>query len=280
MKCASCKNKTSDEQCPSRPLKGLILCGKHARSRNVRMWKDVNNLDDKATIIQKIWRGYNLRMWLKLAGPGVLNRKVCHNDEEIFSFDKMTTINPLDYFAFEEDGKIYAFDVRSITEANIFNVNPTNPYNRQLLTIDTRQRMRKICIRRQRRNIANLHDLTPKKLIDIIRCGWICVCQIIGENGFFDMPPEYFITMNRTQYVIFVTLVRNDILAWAAEHKRIDSRRYKYAYWLKRILAEYNAGANSSRLSYLTSKVLSTILNDYPEPYAICFIIMSAMHRL
>ena len=280
MKCSGCKNKTSDDQCPNKPLKGLIFCGKHARSKNVRLWKDVNNLDSKAIIIQKIWKGYNLRCWIKLSGPGVLDRKVCHNTEELYSFDDIKTVNPLDYFAFEEDGKVYGFDIRTITESNIFNVNPTNPYNRQLLSVDTRQRMRKICIRRQRRKMANLRDETPKLLVDIIKCGWVCVCQIIGENGFFDMPPEYFISMNRTQFVIFTTLIRNDILAWAAENKIRDNRKYRYAHWLKRILNEYNAGANSHRLSYLSSKVLTIILNDFPEPYPVCFIIMSAMHRL
>jgi hypothetical protein len=280
MKCAGCKNKTSEDQCPNKPLKGLIFCGKHARSKNVRVWKDVNNLDVKAVMIQKIWKGYNLRSWLKLAGPGVLNRKICHNAEELYSFDDIKSISPLDYFAFEEDSKIYAFDIRSITEANILNVNPTNPYNRQLLTNDTRQRMRKICIRRQRRKMPNLRDETPKLLGHIIRCSWVCVCQIIGENGFFDMSPEYFISMNRTQFVIFITLIRNDTLAWASENKRADTRKYRYAHWLKRILGEYNAGANAHRLSYLSSKVLTTILNDFPDPYAVCFIIMSAMHRL
>jgi hypothetical protein len=280
MKCSSCKNKSSEDQCPNKPLKGLIFCGKHARSKNARLWKDVNNLDFKAVKIQKIWKGYILRLWLKLSGPGVLDRKVCHNDEEICSLDDIKSVNPFDYFSFNEDGKIYAFDIRSITESNLFNINPTNPYNRQPLTIDTRQRMRKICIMRQRRKLSNLHDVTPKKLSDVIKCGWICVCQIIAENGFFDVPPEYFITMNRTQFVILITLIRNDILAWGAENKTRDMRKYKYAHWLKRILNEYNEGANSTRLSYVTSKILTTILNDFPEPYPICFIIMSAMHRL
>jgi hypothetical protein len=82
MKCASCKNKKSNERCASKPLKGMVLCGKHAKSKNLRLWKNVNGLDDKARLIQKIWRGYSIRHWLKIAGPGVLNRAVCHNNEE------------------------------------------------------------------------------------------------------------------------------------------------------------------------------------------------------
>jgi hypothetical protein len=84
----------------------MILCGKHAKVKNLRLWKDVNNLDDKAVIIQKVWRGHSVRDWLRIAGPGVLNRSVCHNDEELVTMDEKKSVNPFDYFAFEEGGKV------------------------------------------------------------------------------------------------------------------------------------------------------------------------------
>ena len=281
MKCTAVRNKQSFDQCSNKCLRGLIFCGKHARAKNTRLWKDVNKLDEKAILIQKCWRGFAIRQWLTLAGPGVLNRKICHNDEELVTFDERTKVHPLDYFAFEEAGKVYWFDVRSLCEASMNTINPVNPYTRAHLSTDTRQRLRKIGIRRYRRKLPTLHDpLKHLSLEETITTGWIYVCQIIGENGFFDMSPLYFSGMNRTQYFIFITLLLNDFIAWRSEHPNPGSKRGKYIIWMKRLLNEHSSGASQVRLSLLVSKVLITILNDYPEPYPVCFIIVSALHRL
>ena len=280
MKCGSCKNKTSDERCPSKPLRGLIFCGKHARVKSPRIWKDVNQLDHKIIPIQKLWRGYILRKWLKLAGPGVLNRTICHNDEELVTMDDKKSVSPLDYFAFTENDKVYWFDVRSIVGACIFSVTPTNPYTRQDLSIDTRQRLRRLCIMRQRRKILNEHTESKRNIGEVLKASWTYICQIIIENGFFDMSPLYFMSLNKTQLYVFITMIRNDMIALAAEHTSPESRRHKYVYWLKRLQDQHESNVSVIELSYFTSKILSTILNDLMEPYPMCFIIMSAMHRL
>ena len=280
MKCGSCKNKTSDERCPSKPLRGLIFCGKHARMKSPRIWKDVNQLDHKIIPIQKLWRGYILRKWIGLAGPGVLNRSICHNDEELVTMDDKKSVSPLDYFAFTENDKVYWFDVRSIVGACIFSVTPTNPYTRQDLSIDTRQRLRRLCIMRQRRKILNEHTEPKRNIGEVLKASWTYICQIIIENGFFDMSPLYFMSLNKTQLYIFITMIRNDMVALAAEHTSPESRRHKYVYWLKRLQDQHDSNVSVIELSYFTSKILSTILNDLMEPYPMCFIIMSAMHRL
>ena len=281
MKCASCKNKTSTDQCTSKPLKGMILCGKHVKVKNLRLWKDVNNLDDKVIIIQKVWRGYVIRHWLKNAGPGVLNRSVCHNEEELVTLDAKNDIYPLDYFSFEEKGKVYWFDVRSISENSMLKVEPLNPYTREPLTIETRKRLRQICFQRHRRHLENIHDVTRKRTIDeIILSTWTRVCQIIIENGFFDMSPFYFTSLNKTRLFIFNTIIQKDLVAWAAEHTSTQSRRHHYVFWMKRLLGEFSPEVGSKRLTFLTGLVLTTILNDCSDNYLICFIIMSALHRL
>lgn len=281
MKCASCKNKTSSEQCGSKPLKGMIMCGKHVKVKNPRLWKDINCLDDKVVIIQKIWRGYIIRHWLKMAGPGVLNRSVCHNDEELVTFDEKKSVNPFDYFSFEEGGKIYWFDIRSLSENCMLKVEPLNPYTREPLTIDTRRRLRQLCIKRHRKNLNNMHNVFDKRSVDeIILSTWTHVCQIIVENGFFDMSPLYFTSLNKTRLFIFNTIIQKDLVALAAEHTSTLSRRHKYVFWMKRVLGEFSTLTDNKRLSYLTARVLATILNDCLDNYGICFIIMSALHRL
>jgi hypothetical protein len=281
MKCASCKNKTSTDQCTSKPLKGLILCGKHAKVKNLRLWKDVNSLDDKAILIQKVWRAYSIRHWLKIAGPGVLNRSICHNDEELVTLDEKKSVSPLDYFSFEEGGKVYWFDVRSISESSMLKVEPLNPYTREPLSIETRRRLRQICIKRHRKNLHNMHNISDRRSIDeIILSTWTHVCQIITENGFFDMSPLYFTSLNPTRLIIFNTMIQKDLVAWAAEHGSKLSRRHRYVFWMKRLFGEFSIGVDPKRLIYLTGRVLVTMLNDCSDNYGICFIIMSALHRL
>lgn len=281
MKCGSCKNKRSDERCENKPLKGFLLCGKHIRCKNTRIWKDVNNLDCKAVLIQKIWRGYVIRHWLKNAGPGVLNRSVCHNDEELVTLDEKTDIHPLDYFSFEEKGKVYWFDVRSISENSMLKVEPLNPYTREPLTIETRKRLRQICFQRHRRHLDNIHDVTRKRTVDeIILSTWTHICQIMVENHFSDITPLYFTSLTKIRLSILNTIIQKDLVAWAAEHTSKQSRRHRYVFWMKRLLGEFSPEVSSKRLTFLTGLVLTTILNDCHNNYGICFIIMSALHRL
>ena len=122
----ACKNKKSTDRCQSKSLIGLSFCGHHVKSKDVRIWHIVNKVDAKVTLISKLWRGYTIRRLLKLAGPGVLNRSRCHNEEELVLAEPKEKIHPLDYFAFEEDGKVWWFDIRSLISLFRSSLNPTN----------------------------------------------------------------------------------------------------------------------------------------------------------
>ena len=279
MKCSSCKSRISDEQCPNKTLKGLIFCGKHARAKNTRLWVDVHNLNEKIIPIQKVWRGYAVRNRINLAGPGCLNRKICHNECELVSMEEKNSICPLQYFSFEESGKVYWFDIRSILEVTTNKICPENPYTRTPLTIETRQRLRKLCVKIMRSGTSITYSDKQQTFNEVLTHNWITICQIIVENGFFDMSPNYFMLLNNTQAYVFINLIRQDIAIWASEHKDKNSLRHKYTRWLKR-LSQCVSTSESHYSSYLISKILLLILIDYPEPYPICFIIMSALHRL
>jgi hypothetical protein len=281
MICSSCKNQSSFDRCTNKALKGLILCGKHAKVRSPRIWKDLHELDNKAITIQKIWRGHSIRKRLKLAGPGVLNRSVCHNEEELVTLDDKNSVSPMNYFAFEENDKVYWFDIRSLLDNCVSSINPTNPYTRQQISIETRKRLREVTLLRENYKLENTHDTTKQKSRDeIIQDSWINVCQIIVENGFFEMSHLYFTSLNRTQLFIFINILKQDLVAWAAEHSNLASRRYRYIFWIKRLLNEYNKGIDATRLSFLTARILIGILDDSLNNYPVCFMAMSALHRL
>jgi hypothetical protein len=279
--CASCKNKTSTEQCPSQAMKGLLFSGKHAKTKNKRLWADVNNGNQKATVIQKIWKGYFLRHRLKLAGEGVLKRSACHNTEELVTLDEKEKVNPLNYFSFREADKLYWFDVRSMYHILKRSARPENPYTRQPLTIETRRRLRDICRIRKKLEIENYHDPPlPEHFSELVDEKWLTVCQIIEENGFFDMNHLLFSSLNRSQMYVLINLIQMDIVAFATEHS-IRSRRYKYIHWMRACITNFEKNrANRLQCSWSVSKVLLSILYDCPENYPICFIIVSALTRL
>jgi hypothetical protein len=279
--CASCKNKTSTEQCPSQAMKGLLFCGKHAKTKTRRLWADVNNGNQKATTIQKIWRGYFIRHRLTLAGEGVLKRLNCHNTEELVTMDEKEKIHPLDYFSFREAEKLWWFDVRSLYHILKRSAKPENPYTRQPLTIETRRRLRDVCRIRKKLAIENYHDAPKPELFDtLVNEKWLTICQIIEENGFFDMNHMMFCSLNRSQLFVFLNLVQMDIVAFATEHS-IRSKRYNYIHWVRTCLSNFEKNrTNRLQCSWAVSKVLLSILYDCPENYPICFIIVSALTRL
>ena len=283
VQCASCKNKTSTDQCPSKAIKGLIFCGKHVKSKEKRIWAEVNNCNKSAVLIQKYTRGFLLRNYIKLLGEGVLNRKKCHNDEELVTLDEKTKMYPLDYFSFEEADKLWWFDVRSLNHILRTNLRPENPYTRQRLTPEIRKRLREVCRIRKRLGLFNLHD-KPKELPldEKLFQQWMHISQIIEENGFFDTNPLFFMSMNKEQIHVFLNLIHKDLEAYASEHTTPNSRRRQYVSWARNLLNGFSRRPQwrSFVCSYMVSKTLLAILNDAKENYPICFIIISALCRM
>lgn len=279
--CASCQSKTSTKQCPNQALRDIIFCGKHVKVKSPRLWSEINDVPSKAILIQRIWRGYFIRRWMRLAGPGVLKRSVCHNEEEVVTFDDKKSVSPLDYFSFEEAGKVYWFDIRSIFETMISNLNPTNPYTREPLSTDTRVRLRVLSAIRTRANRDMIHDM--KKTVTFgkaLENKWTSVCQILEENGFSDVLPNYFLMLSEIQLYAFALMLTQDITAWAAQHTSPTSRRKVYLRWVKRLSGEYLAGIDGYDLSYTTATTVYAMISNLHEPYELCFMVVSALYRL
>ena len=277
--CISCKNLKSNDRCMSRALVGLSFCGKHAKTKTKRIWSEVNDVNPKAILISKIWKGYTLRNRLKLAGPGVLNREKCHNDDELVSLDPKNKLHPLEYFAFEEAGHIWWFDIRSIIGCLNSGLVPTNPYTRQPLTIDTRRRLRKIYSYRLRTGLQTQHSLPQKTFDAAIESMWLKVSQILVENGFEDVRPTHFLRMSRSQQLVFVYYLVSDMESLSAEQPKVSQWK-RYSSILKTFQSKSIRNHHPSNISLRVGVVLSILLHEIVEPYPFCFIIMSALYRL
>lgn len=278
MYCGACRKKGSNQRCPNKSLIGLRFCGKHAKSKNVRLWSEVNNLDIPATKISKIWKGYLIRKQLDLAGPGVLKRELCHNDEELVSMEEKTRVNPLDFFSFKEADKIWWFDVRSILSCFRTNLIPSNPYTRQPLNLETRHRLREIYKFRLRNRLPTSHDQLAKKTVQqLIEYQWMRVCQNLHENGFEgEINPTHICALSKTQLFLAMTYFLRDSSELVYERPKSMIRR-KY---LRRIEHDYHFFFHAPSAHLLFSTLLLTIFNDTTEPYPYAFTFMSSLFRL
>jgi hypothetical protein len=261
------------EQCTAKALKNLQFCGRHSKAKNPRLWHKIHATDKPAILIQKIWRGWMARYLLKLAGPGVLKRSMCHNEEDLVTCEEKTKQSPEDYFGFLEGGKVYWFDICSMNQW--IRTSTTNPYTRQPLAINDRIRLREICRMRRKMYLASLHQSDHS-----LSSKWLEICQIIEENGFFDMNHQFFQNLGRSALHDFMIIVLQDLIAYADKHSK-TSRRQFYVEWVKNRIEHFR----KTQLTTLTfsEKVANTlllILYDCVNNYDVCFIIVSARCRL
>lgn len=280
MNCSSCKNLKSDDQCPNKALNGLLFCGKHAKSKNIRLWTNVHKIPEKVIKIQKVWRGYLIRNWIKECGIGCLKRSMCHNDEELVTMEHKSKQYPLDYFSFEENGKIWWFNICSITKILEDSIQPKNPYTRVPLTIETRRRLRELCIRRVKFDY-DIHYTYDKSIhmsrSEFIDKNWILISQILEENGFADIHPQLLSSMSIHQYVTLLSLFLKEMKILALEHSKTGSRRHKYVIWTRRILDRLYDSMNPD---IDVIKLFFTIFQDTKNPFPYCFIFASAIYKM
>lgn len=237
------------------------------RVRTPRVWSEVNNVAPGLVLIQKMWRGYRVRKWIREAGEGALCRRLCHNDEDVATLESKLTLSPLDFFSFRENDKLWWFDVHTIAKYASANLVPMNPYTREPLSIDTRRRLRAICLRRKLTYAASVPQL------------WLEVCQVLEENGFEKVNPVIFESLNRTQYTVFLNLMKGDIEAIVAESPN-NADRKRALIIAKHILRKYTPFADQNTASKIVALFLVNALRRYSDAYPICFAIMGSFTRL
>jgi hypothetical protein len=272
--CTSCKNIRTTDRCRSKCIKGLDVCGTHAKSKTRRNWYIINRVDSKLSKIQAIWRGYELRNALKRAGPGVLKRSICHNEEELVSLDPISKLHPLLYFAFEEGGKVWAFDINSIFNILIHNVVIQNPYTREPLSNDTRRRLRSYFFYLTRRK--NRHSVQISRN-DVVSCKLNLMTQVIHDNGFEDFKLEHISSLTSHQAFMMRSLIADDMRVLELTNKFIKFRRY-YSFLKSR---HFMPNSHPTlRLITILSIILVDIQHCPSAEYEICFLIMSALYRI
>ena len=268
--CISCKTKSSTDRCSKKAIKGLSFCGTHARAKVKRVWYTINNLDEKVSKIQKVWKGYHIRFLLKQLGVGVFKRSLVHNTDEPITLDPISSIHPFQYFSFEENGKTWAFSIDSISRIFLQDITPVNPCTRQPLSFETRRRLRWYLRYLTRKGDPILSGGVSANNKHIFQLNQLT--QILHENGFTDFRPEYFALLNSTQSLLIRSMIATDIQALS------NPRRQRYIGLLRS-----RTFMNNYKPNYTLFAILITILSHMwvpSEEYEFCFLIMSALFRL
>ena len=262
-RCAATKRKGATTQCTANAMNGHTLCGTHARAKSVDLWKDVNEKDGRVVVCQSFARRWLVQHQLQLAGPGVLCRKDLANDEELVSCTEASKQHPFDYFAFEENGKVWWFDFGSIWSWAMKSIDPSNPYTRCPLTTDVRKRLREMWVLRLNRKM----DIPPDPLAadERIRHRWIMVCQSFADNGFTDVSLNELIRLGKSSHITMWRFLREDC--------PVASGLCVY------MLSNQLTNANSASYIVNSVRLLMRLVTLQKEPYNTVFNIMSAIYR-
>jgi hypothetical protein len=272
MQCLSCKNKNSFERCKTKSLQGLNFCGIHARSKHKKLWANINNLEKHLIRLQANYRGWLIRDNLKLAGPGVLKKSIRHNEDDLVTGDQVI---PTDYFGILENGKVFWFDIRTIYQWSFQNLEPTNPYTKQLLTIDDRKRLRRLVARREFFGQKLTHNPDFFRTYDIPKFLVTQLAQVLNENLFADITETYFFQLNEFQMIDFSRKITHASTEWK---KSKHPLYYKYYTWLESTYILIYSDFSRGIVPFLLTIV--AILRNRKIQYDFSFKLLSARSNL
>jgi hypothetical protein len=209
-----------------------------------------------------------------MGGPGVLCRKNLANDEELVTCVEKERQNPLEYFAFEENGKVWWFDFASLWRWSIQTHEPANPYTKVPLSTDTRKRLRAFWGYLHRRRRMELPPESPNYTLRLQQ-RWNVLCQLFVDNGFVDVHPNNFLNLNKHELHSMVVLLLRDIQVVLPSTNPGVGRITRLC--MSPIRA-YTTTENSRYVMWV-AYILMLIVTVPKDPYAVTFSVLSALYR-
>lgn len=272
-RCASVRKKGSLDQCPTRPVYGHTLCGRHARCKHPLLWADVHRTRHAGLIrAQALLRGHLLRRQLALGGPGVLKRGALANEEDLYTMTETSRIPPSDYFGFTENGKTWAFEFSTLFAWVLRSAEPVNPYTKVPLTTETRKRLfRMWCYRIRHRRAPTLATNGPDHLHHTANY----LAQIFRDNGFADIGPQSFLELPKSTWTQFFWTLQRELIAMYAETHSLRRRGLTVC----RRMNFFIPNTTPSQYALIAQENLLRLLTYPHDPYLLCFTILSCFYR-
>ena len=269
-RCASTKNKKSDDQCPHTALVGHAMCGRHRSVKAPRLWVDAVK-DKTAPLVrfQAIFRGWKVRHYLALCGPGVLRRGDCVNDEELVTLVDKHRQDPFDYVGLEEAGKIWWFDFCTLWDWTTRSIEPTNPYTKVALSHEVKQRLKKLWVYRRRKGMTLVSEAGVPTADRILR-RWTAVCQVFRFCGFDDVHPNMFVDLTKENLVVMFRFLAADL---GEMHKK-PHRALNYC-----TRGIHSAKSMTPNSYIMTSLNALLFMLSETNSYDFIFMVLSALYR-
>lgn len=267
-RCASVKNQASTDQCSAEALLGYSLCGRHNKCKTPRLWADVHREKTAQLVkVQALFRGWCVRKVLRWAGPGVLRRAQCVNDEDLTTCESKHRQDPMCYFGIEEAGKVWWFDFGTAWEWTIRSVTPQNPYTKVPFAHADLARLRKLHLYRRRHRLP---VPTPSRDVaeNIVR-KWTVLTHIFRSFGFDDTHPEQFANLDHRNLNAMFLIFMDDLEAMPNPNRRLLT--------ICRKGAERQFFTDSGYM--ISSLNLLTIALTDCQAYDAIFLLLSALYR-
>lgn len=274
MQCAAVKKRGSAEPCTAKAMRAHTLCGRHARMRDPILWVAANiPRAGGLPKLQAYVRGWIVRKRMALAGPGVLSRKNLVNDEELVSCVEKDKQHPLEYFAFEENGKIWWFAFSSIWLWSLQSTTVTNPYTKEPLSVDTRKRLRALWAfqHRHREPLPEESNVVEQRL----RGRLTTMCQLFSDYGFVEVNPNVFMEFGKSEWASAFRLLARDI-------ETVFSVNDPFRDKALRLCERGHNGAHhmpDTMYPIYAAFLMKWLLSLHKDPYVMSFSVLSALYR-
>ena len=271
--CASVRKKGSKDRCEANTVLNSDFCGRHARMKVPVRWADTQDESYIRTVVhlQSRIRGFLVRRSLRWAGPGVLSRKHCINDEEMVTFESKSEVHPFEYFGWEENGKIWWMSQLSALQLLREELRPVNPYTKVPWSLDIRKRLRRLQCHRLRSKRPLWHSQPPKGTMTQIYVR--SICQTLEEQACDELHPNHWNAMSNYQQIVFLEVLSRMLDGWAMETP-VRPWRVQYATYARKVYNEIRFQPTVAR--WAVSRLVTVLLNQDRSVPDVAFLITSA----
>jgi hypothetical protein len=170
------------------------LCQRHYNEHNKK-----NKSNNSVEILQAFIRRYLTMSYNKLRGPALFNRKLCNNNTDIYTFDDINTIHPINFYSFlDNDRFIYGFDIASIYKYITISNKLNNPYNNNSISNEEINTIYKLYnYSKKDINYKEIENILPTNTEFILKSKVVDVFQKMDQlNNYTDIKWFYSLSFN------------------------------------------------------------------------------------
>lgn len=290
-RCAACRTNTSTDRC-SRQRRVDAFCNYHARLKKPRIW----TLDlqypgydaRKLARIQARIRGWVVRLHNSWRGPGLLDRRIVSNEDELVSGDGKYEVPLESFFSFSElpldscgnstgtpakqqgltgQHAPYWFDVASLHKWTYGKLSPTNPYTRQPIPMEARERLRKV-VGLLAKQGTRLNDQALSAIPNLDDRAWALTVDLVcryHEMGLTDVRIAWFLELNNSDRFVVMQMLFRLWTSMPEDVRRSFAPRIQHTNMVLELLSKHRwYGFGFTEAAYKFSDTLHKLL-DLPQ---------------